>query len=267
MAWREPRRDAASSGLLLALPALALAGALRTPMSPRPLPPPLPAPVETAARSAAVGRPSDGRLVRGRALPPHGLGYFTVAPERGQVWGTDELVAAVLSAAWRMHRLDAETPPLSVGNLSLKRGGKAGRHLSHQNGRDADFGFYMIDESGRPFTARRFVSFDGRGRGRLAGRPVRFDTRRNWMLVRAFLTDPVIGAQIEFIFVSRPLRRRLLDYARLRGEPAELLDRAATVLREPWGDAHDQHFHLRLGCAPDDRAAGCLDTGLTNRDT
>lgn len=265
MAWREPRRDAASTGVLLALPALVLAGALRSPIPPRPLP--APAPEEPRLRSVSIGRPGDGRLVRGRELPPRGLGYFTVAPENGLVWGSDELVAAVLAAAARMHRLDTETPPLSVGNLSLRRGGPTGRHLSHQNGRDADFGFYMVDAEARPFTARRFVSFDARGRGEIAGRPVRFDTRRNWLLVRFLLTDPLIGARIEFIFVSRPLQRRLLAYARLRGEPPDLVERAALVLREPRGDPHDEHFHLRLGCAPDDRAAGCRDAGLTNRES
>lgn len=265
MAWREPNRDAASTGLLLALPAFVLAGALNSPLPPRPLPAPAPAPVDPAPRSLSLGRPSDGRLVRGRLLPARGLGYFTVAPERGQVWGTDELVAGVLAVAARMHRLDAETPPLSIGNLSLRRGGRTGRHLSHQNGRDADFGFYMLDADGRPFTARRFVSIDARGQGRLAGRPVRFDTRRNWLLVRAILTEPIFAEDIEFIFVSRPLRHRLLSYARARGEPEELLSLARAVLREPRADPHDEHFHLRLGCAAQDRMVGCLDTGLTIR--
>jgi penicillin-insensitive murein endopeptidase len=54
----------------------------------------------------------------------------------------------------------------------------------------------------------------------------------------------------------------LLDHARAIGEPDDLIIQAGFVLHQPGDSApHDDHFHLRIYCAPTDRTAGCRDRG------
>jgi penicillin-insensitive murein endopeptidase len=114
-----------------------------------------------------------------------------------------------------------------------------------------DLIFYATDEEGAaaPIPAH-MARFDASGSASSEdeiGRPVRlfFDTARNWALVRALLED---GRDlVTRIFISAPLRRRLLDYARISGEPPSLCSRAEAILSQP-GDStpHDDHMHVRI---------------------
>lgn len=220
----------------------------------KPAPPPqVPAPERPAALSQSLGRSYDGRLLRGRELPVRGHGYFTLYKDRR--WGTDELVGGVLSVASRLHRTGL--PPLSVGSLSRRGGGKLGGHRSHQNGRDLDVGFYMLTPEGTAITSPRFVDFNAAGRGRLHGMPVRFDVRRNWLLIRTLLTEKQLD--LRYVFVARHIKLKLIAHALSRGEPEDLVRRAALLMREPRGDPHGHHFHLRVGCSSEDLSAGCRD--------
>ena len=164
-----------------------------------------------------------------------------------------------MDVAVRLRRNDPLMPPLAVGNLSAAGGGGVARHVSHQNGRDADLGFFLLDHVGRPMTSRRFVRIDAGGRGQLDGRRVLFDAKRNWALVKALLQESRFEAEVRYIFVSDGVKRRLLAQAARQREPQALQHRAARVLHEPRGDPHDQHFHVRIGCAPRDMVGGCLD--------
>jgi penicillin-insensitive murein endopeptidase len=54
----------------------------------------------------------------------------------------------------------------------------------------------------------------------------------------------------------------LIDYARAKNEPAELLWHAETVLLQPSDSLpHDDHLHLRISCTPEDSLAGCSGGG------
>jgi penicillin-insensitive murein endopeptidase len=76
---------------------------------------------------------------------------------------------------------------------------------------------------------------------------MRFDDARNWQLVESWLTDAV--ARVQYVFVSKPVRNRLLVEARRRGVAPQLLRKAAAVLIEPKrGEAHADHFHVRIYC-------------------
>jgi penicillin-insensitive murein endopeptidase len=89
---------------------------------------------------------------------------------------------------------------------------------------------------------------------------VRFDTRANWALVRALLTEPT--AEVQFIFIHRALGALLIEEAAREGEPAELVDRAEAVFQSPGHvDPHDDHMHVRVYCDPGDRFYGCVDHG------
>ena len=66
---------------------------------------------------------------------------------------------------------------------------------------------------------------------------------------------------VQWVFVAAPLRNMLLDHALRIGEPELLRERARRVLVQPSDSSrHDDHFHVRIACPPDDRP-GCVDGG------
>ncbi|MET0595212.1 MAG: hypothetical protein ABW133_21105, partial [Polyangiaceae bacterium] len=65
-------------------------------------------------------------------------------------------------------------------------------------------------------------------------------------------------ANVQWMFVSLPVEALITDYARARGEDAELVWHAESVMLQP-RDAlpHDDHLHLRTACMPDEAVFGC----------
>lgn len=212
-------------------------------------------------RSYSIGTPSRGYLIRGARLPV-GEGPLRARPislRRGAVHGTEELVLSLERAAERV----AERWPGSVlwaGDLSAATGGDLPGHASHASGRDADLAFYLRDAAGRAADGPELPRVDGGGR---APDQRQFDVARNWALVAALLRDPRI--QVQWLFVAHHIEALLLAEAERGGEDPELVQRAATVLRQPRDSSpHAEHFHLRLYCALEERVEGCLDTGPTH---
>ena len=228
----------------------------------------------TDGSSVSVGSFNRGALRHGARLPARGDGYVipNLWQQRGANYATDELVAAVEHVAARVKR---EYPGaiLGVGDMSLRGGGDSVLHRSHENGRDLDLIYYAVDERGRPVAPAdsmpRYPFFDLRARdpgpqehGVLFG-PFStrfFDVKRNWALVRSLLEEP--GIEIQYLFIHSRLRERLLAYAAEQGEDPSLLERAEAILHQPGDSApHDDHLHVRIFCAEDDRAFGCRDSG------
>ncbi|HOU52536.1 MAG TPA: penicillin-insensitive murein endopeptidase [Myxococcota bacterium] len=211
--------------------------------------------------SLSIGTPTTGFVVSCRMLPEEGPGHY-VLPEHRQRrtrCATDDLVEALLRAADRVGR-DHPGARLAVGNLGRDGGGDLPWSVSHNSGRDADLGFYLMDDAGRPYEARSLIPLDARGEGTEDGRPVRFDVPRNWALVKALLTDPTI--QVQWLFLSNPLKKRLLAHARSRKERPDLVARAEEALAQPRRSGpHNDHLHLRISCPPDDVLEGCRDIG------
>ncbi|MFW5920753.1 MAG: murein endopeptidase, partial [Polyangiales bacterium] len=132
------------------------------------------------------------------------------------------------------------------------RGGNAPWHRSHENGRDVDFGFYLLDDDEQPVEPTRFVEVAANGAGSWGGH-VRFDDQRNWLLMEALLTDP--QAHVKYVFVADTVRARLLREARRRSVAPYLYERARRVTMQPRhveDHPHANHFHVRIYCAPDD---------------
>lgn len=226
----------------------------------------------TDGTSVSVGTFNHGLLRRGHPLPPSGEGY--VIPDlwrrREARYGTDELALAIAHAARRVRR---EYPggTLGIGDLSRKGGGDSVLHRSHENGRDADLIYYAVDGKDRPVAPVNSMpryGADLRARppsptpGVVFGpfSPRRFDVKRNWALVRALIEEPRI--EVQYLFCHEQLKRRLLDHARSIGENPEVIEVASSLLHQP-GDSlpHDDHLHLRIYCAGDDRPYGCVDRG------
>lgn len=212
--------------------------------------------------SISLGNVTTGSLIQGKALPSDGLG-FKILPKtltRGYFYGTDGLIDAIQSAA----DVVAEKYPgstLWVGNLSREVGGDIEPSVSHNSGRDVDLAFYACDLVGEPVDTGRFVRFDADGKSEDYQTQVFFDSKRNWALVRALLTNTSV--QVQHIFIADWLKQLLLDYAIRSGEDADLVFRAERVLEEPRDSSpHAEHFHVRLYCELTERLAGCHDFGI-----
>jgi penicillin-insensitive murein endopeptidase len=213
---------------------------------------------ESAEGSRSVGDTADGYLVGARRLEEsEHLKLLPRQKERGLRYGTDELVATLEHAARAL--FEATSTPLWVGNVSRPSGGDISWSVSHNSGRDADLAFAYVYGSGNPADPPDLVPLDSRGLAPRFG--LRFDAPRTWKIVRALLESP--HADVQYLFISTPLRGLLLAHAHRNGEPPALVKRAEEALRQPVGSgAHDDHLHLRLYCSERDVLAGCTNTGV-----
>ena len=180
----------------------------------------------------AVGTPTRGRLVNGERMPP-GPGYVVRQPE--ETYGTSAVIDSMLKVIAKVRRRDKHMPPIVVGDISRKRGGRFKPHFSHQNGLDVDMGYVPKDKRffGRFFKVRK---------GNL-------DVRRTFKLLKAFLDT----GKVEYIFVNHSVQRLLYPYARKHMNKAQL-ERIFQYPRPHWQrvgvirhvKGHDDHFHVRF---------------------
>jgi len=195
-----------------------------------------------AKGAQSIGAPNHGRLA--------GAARLKGTPRLRQranahSWGLPQLVRLLQDAANKVARKHRGSM-LLVGDLSARAGGHLDGHNSHQSGRDADVGFYVMNSKGKPVAAKRFIAFDSKGKARdLAW--ASFDDARNWALVEALLTSS--KAEVRYLFVSNALRGRLLAHAAKQRVNKDLYTRAASVMMSPEdADLHDDHFHVRIAC-------------------
>jgi penicillin-insensitive murein endopeptidase len=197
-----------------------------------------------ATLSLSGGYPNDGWQMRGKRLRP-ARELHVRNPSRERVYGHPALVL-MLGRSARDVAMAAPGSVLLVGDLSAKLGGPLAGHRSHQSGRDADVAFYVTDLNGKPVPSTEYVAFDGDGKSK-DGRALLFDDERNWLLVESWARDRRAG--LSHIFVSWPLRERLLKFARSRPRFAPYVLPATALLKQPEkGEAHDDHFHVRITC-------------------
>lgn len=205
----------------------------------------------------SVGVPHAGVLRGAEELPVRGPGFVRLRPKSPNYWGNPRLVEGIRAAAGAVADALPGGAPLVVGDISARRGGKIPGHRSHRTGRDVDLLFYVTTPSGAPVPSPGFVKFGTDGLAPVKDElHLRLDVERNWMLVRELVSSR--RAQVQWLFASRGVEALLIDYARARGEPPQVIWRAETMLLEP-GDSspHDDHIHVRFACSADDEVAGC----------
>lgn len=208
-----------------------------------------------------VGVPHMGVLTEPEELPPRGPGYRRFRPQGTAYFGVPRLVTAIQTIAADLHQADPDGPPLVVGDLSAKTGGKVPRHNSHRSGRDVDFLFFLETPEGIPADNPGFFPIDADGFVRVPdGRYFRLDEKRQWSFVRRLVTETTIDVQ--FLFMSKKLEARLLDYALSVEDDWDVLHRAQSVMQQP-GDSlpHADHIHMRVACRPEEAVYGCLGGG------
>ena len=211
--------------------------------------------------SGSVGLPHAGVLTGAAAMPERGPGYRLFRNTSAR-YGTPRLVATVKRAAGEVAALRPGAPML-VGDLSNRHGGFRNGHRSHRTGRDVDLLLFCTTPDGRSIPSPGFVRFGADGLAETEDKRlpfVRFDTERNWQLVKALVASP--EADVEWLFLARWLEALLIEHARARGEDPELVWRAENVLLQPKDAApHDDHIHLRVACTPTEAVAGCEGRG------
>lgn len=212
--------------------------------------------------SRSIGGTTHGWLVHAARIPrphPH-LAVLEVQNERDQDYTTDEMLSLVESAAAHV----AEEHPGSVlylGNFSADGGGDIPQSVSHNNGRDADLAFYMVDDDGETVVANDLVPMNDEGEWvDEEGARYHFDVARNWSLIEGLVEHGT--GKIQYVFISDGLRKLLLDYAREEDADRSVIRHAAEILHQPGGALpHNDHFHIRIYCSARDVASGCVDRG------
>ncbi len=210
------------------------------------------------------GKTNRGWLENGTPLPDRGPGYVRARPGESTRFGLPRLVATIEGSAASVAERFPGSAPLRVGDLSAPFGGRHSRHGSHRSGRDVDLIFYATDAMGRPVRGRGWIAYDRFGVGAepdsRGGEVAFFDTARNWHLVRELIMND--DASVQWIFVSRGLKARLLSYAIEHEPDAEAIFRATWILHQPSrGNPHADHFHVRIACGATQRALGCRERG------
>jgi penicillin-insensitive murein endopeptidase len=194
--------------------------------------------------SLTVGHPNEGRQIRAKRLTDT-KSLKVRGRSRARAFGHPALVLMLQRSAKDV----ASAVPgsvLLVGDVSARGGGPLSGHRSHQSGRDADLAFYMKNRQGRLVTPADLVTFDGEGQA-TDGSGLVFDDQRNWLLLQSWARDRRAG--LSHVFVSDPLRARLLAYARRHAKFRADVEAAMALLKQPeQGEPHDDHFHVRISC-------------------
>src|SRR5882672_6408313 len=114
----------------------------------------------TPETAVSMGYPNAGSLIGGAAFRE--TTYMVRLPSHADSharWALPGLLS-VLDRASRIVGRKFPGSVLEIGELSRRSGGRIASHLSHQNGRDADVGFYVVDLDGQPLRAPRYLRFE-----------------------------------------------------------------------------------------------------------
>ncbi len=210
--------------------------------------------------SVSLGTTSDGSMRHSERLPLESDAHYVLPAHRARDthYGTEEMIHLLLETAERV----TEQHPgsrLGVGNISQRNGGDITWSRSHNAGRDADIAFPFVDSEGAPVETDDLVRVHRDGTPRSGGE-LRIDLDRAWAFVEALLTSE--EAQVQWVFVYEPLKRRIIERGAELGADPEVLRLAGDVLHQPSDSArHDDHFHVRIYCSRSDRLEGCQNWG------
>lgn len=203
------------------------------------------APLELKAQ--AIGYYNDGRLQNAASLPVEGgcgwrhlhAEFLVLFEDMKRIWGTSELVDMIQKTAFEMQSRFPDCDNLQVEDLSAEQGGDIPRHGSHENGLDADLGFYKANCQEHIATRENLYAPDMvLANGSISPN---FDLERNWELMKTLHKH----GDVNRIFVDQKLKDALCVYARNKGELSE----HSEVLRSlRHVNNHKDHLHIRLNC-------------------
>ena len=183
----------------------------------------------------SIGSPNKGRLQHGMPMPEGP--YWMLRERRTRAYGASNTIEAMLAAFQQYGESFDDAPPVSVGELSARRGGRAAPHRSHRTGRDVDLGYILTE----PSDGTRWKRADKDN----------FDARKNWALIKALVQT----GEVQQIFISNRLQRLLRPIAREELSEEEMAEYFRVPGHDPsdppilkhW-DGHRDHMHVRFRC-------------------
>lgn len=222
-----------------------------------PTPRPQPAPIKTPpakvdgsdqgrARDQAVGSAANGRLERGTSLKEAistskmASALELIYPARDRFYGTWEMIDTLEKMSQFLSSKDVLPGyKMAVGDISQKNGGLlvGSAHKSHQCGLDADVAYPLINLKSLAF-------IDVVANGQVSQSLRLRETYQLFEFAQKSLRN------VDRIFVDGQIKKALCDMAQKQGMLANG-GRAVEVLRRLRPAAgHDNHFHLRIRCSP-----------------
>lgn len=208
----------------------------------------------TTKTTGPIGGTSNGVLVGAIEMDSKGVGY-EFYHKRDRRFGSKELTKIVQNVAQKVDENHPGTV-LNVGDLSGEGGGKITGHSSHRTGLDVDLAFFVKNPAKSNTREFLLALHDPNGVAIHDNQVGMFDMEKNWTVVEALLTDAEV--QVQWIFVSKGLKARLLSYGLHRQKDLAVLEKAAHVLHQPGDSAiHNDHFHVRIYCPSLDEAPNC----------
>ena len=185
----------------------------------------------------SVGAPNKGHLLGGIPLPegPHWL----LREHRPRAYGSRTTIHSLLEAFAAYGAADPTAPPVRIGEISKRSGGRIAPHASHRSGRDVDIGYVMKNNPGpderfwRDATAKNV------------------DAPRTWAMISALIAT----GEVQQIFISAKLQPVIAREAAktLAPEDVALVFSAMnpdptvhTIVKHESG--HRDHLHVRFVC-------------------
>ncbi len=193
----------------------------------------------TAGTPRVIGSYTAGCLAGAVSLPLDEPGYQVLRPQRHRFYGHPATIAFVRRLAAEAARRSLGT--VLVADMAQPRGGPmpAG-HASHQLGLEVDIWLRLPN---KPLSEAQLAA----PREEPMVKDGRIDPRAWGPAQAALLRLAAEAPGIDRIFVNPAIKAELCRSA--RGDRAWL-----ERIRPWWG--HDEHFHVRLACPPDQ--AGCV---------
>lgn len=193
------------------------------------------------AQAIPIGTPNNGSLVDAHCLPQEGEGYMQLYRDMERIWGTIPMIDMIQKSAADIAEKYPGRDRLQVEDISAKNGGDIEGHGSHENGLDADIGFYKADGVEHdPQAKHQYYADPMVVNGKVSPN---FDVERNWELMKAFHRH----GNVQKIFMDRVLKKRLCEYARSKGEYSKNIQVLRSFRHET---NHQDHMHVRLRCPP-----------------
>ena len=198
-----------------------------------------PAPVASApggpTRDQVIGLPNRGNMQHPSNLKELASGFLFVHPTRSRFWGSVEMMR-VLNALSQKSLSLPRAGALWIGDISQKSGGHLANtgHRSHQNGLDADIAYPS------PVKPARDGFINMVNGGKVSSNLLVPET---WELFKAAYN----AGSVDRIFVGPVVKRSLCNHARTTGEFVAYKELLRRLRPEP---GHNDHFHLRIPCSP-----------------
>ncbi len=192
------------------------------------------------AVSESLGTPSAGSL--DGAIPMMEGPGRVIRATPWKTWGTSSTVRVIDLALSEWIRRMPSGPPIIVGNLSARKGGRLEPHSTHQSGRDVDLSYPHEPAESEELTWQEMSERN-------------FDAAKTWVLLDVLVET----GGIDRIFIDRSLQKLLYEHAMAhqtvpKAELSSWLEYpgrsggAETIVTHVSG--HTDHIHVRVACPP-----------------